>query len=62
MWKDSSKMKLVKTRLRNQLKQTSLENLLFINTEIPRGGFGDTTFEYFVDELKRRNPDMRMDI
>ena len=57
-----SKMKLVKTRLRNQLKQTSLENLLFIVTEIPKNGFGDDVFEHFVDELKRRNRNMRMDL
>ena len=34
-----SKMKLGKTRLRNQLKQTSLENLLYISTENPKEGF-----------------------
>ena len=34
-----SKMKLVKTRLRNQLSQVNLENLLFIATEAPKTGF-----------------------
>ena len=51
-----SKMKLVKTRLRNQLKQTSLESLLFIAMETQKEGFGDDAFEHFVDELKRQNP------
>ena len=34
-----SKMKLVKTHLRNQLSQDNLENLLFIATEAPKTGF-----------------------
>ena len=53
-----SKMKLVKTRLRNQLKQTSFENLLFIATETPKECFGNDAFEHFVDELKRQNHNM----
>ena len=55
-------MKLVKTRLPNQLKQTSLENLLYISTESPKEGFDDLVFEHFVDELKHRNPDMGVDL
>ena len=57
-----SKMKLVKTRLPNQLKQTSLENVLYISTESPKEGFDDIVFEHFVDELKHRNPDMGVEL
>ena len=57
-----SKLKLVKTRLRNHLSQTTLENLLFIATESAKDGFSDKVFEHFVDELKGRNPHMRMDL
>ena len=56
-----SKMKLVKTRLRNQLSQVSLESLLRISTESPTT-FSDETYEFFVDELKRLNPQMKMSI
>lgn len=52
-------MKLLKTRLRNQLKQISL---LFISTESPKEGFDDIVFEDFVDELKHRNPDIGVDL
>ena len=55
-----SKMKLVKTRLRNQLSQVNLENLLFIATEAPKTGFTDSKYDFFVDELKKNN--MRMDV
>ena len=43
-----SKMKLVKTRLWNQLSQVSLENLLFFATEAPNTDY------FFVDELKKK--------
>ena len=56
-----SKMKLVKTRLRNQLSQVNLENLLFIATESPKAGFTDSEYDFFVDELKNNN-NMRMDV
>ena len=55
-----SKMKLVKTRLRNQLSQVNLENLLFIAPEAPKTGFTDREYDFFVDELKKNN--MRMDV
>ena len=49
-----SKMKLVKTRLRNQLSQVNLENLLFIATEAPKTGFTDSEYDFFFfDELKK---------
>ena len=51
-----SEMKLVKTTLRTQLKQTNLENRLHILTENLndglKEGFNDTAFQYSVDELK----------
>ena len=53
-------MKLVKTRLRNQLSQVNLENLLFIAPEAPKTGFTDREYDFFVDELKKNN--MRMDV
>ena len=39
-----------------QLKQTNLENQLFISTDI------DTVLQHFLDELKHCNLDMRMDL
>ena len=42
------KMKLIKTRLRNQLGETTLDNLLRISTESPTG-YDDDEYEYFVD-------------
>ena len=47
-----SKMKLVKTSLRTQLKQTNLENRFHISRESPKEGFNDIVFKHFVDELK----------
>ena len=49
-----SKMKLVKTWLRNQLLQVKLENLFFIATEAPKTGFTDSEYEFFFDELKKK--------
>ena len=54
-----SKMKLIKTRLRNNLSQSTLENLSFIATEAPKN-FHDDHYEHFVNELKRLNPKMRI--
>ena len=48
-------MKLVKTSLGTQLKQTNLENQLHISTESQKEGINDTVFQHFVDELKFRN-------
>ena len=56
MFKDFSKTELVKTMLLAQLKQTNLENQLFISTDI------DTVLQHFLDELKHCNLDMRMDL
>ena len=55
-----SKMKLVESRLRNQLSQVSLENLLLIAAEAPKTGFTDSKYDFFVNELKKNN--MRMDV
>ena len=44
-----SKMKLVKTRLQNQLSQVNLKT-----------GFTDSEHDFFVDELKKNY--MRMDV
>ena len=55
-----SKLKLVKTRLRNQSCQTTLESLSRIATESPKKGSSDSQYEYFVDELKKNNPKMKM--
>lgn len=57
-----SKMKLIKTRLRNKLAQVKLDQLLRIGTESPPDGFDDNVYEYFVDELKKLNPNMRIEI
>ena len=46
-------MKFAKTRLRNQLSQVNLENLLFIATEAPKTGFIDSEYDIFVDERKK---------
>ena len=55
-------MKLIKTWLRNQLKQTSHENLLYITTDSMKEGLDNIVFEHFVDELKHRNLDIRMNL
>jgi len=55
-----SKMKLLKTRLRNQLSQTSLESILRISTEAPIDGFSDSDYEHFVNELKKSNPRIKL--
>ena len=48
-------MKLVKTSLRTQLKQTNLENRLHILTEKLKEGFNETVFPHFMDELTHCN-------
>ena len=47
-----SKMKPIKTRLRNQLGETTLDSQLQISTE-SLTGFDDDEYKYFVDEVKR---------
>ena len=54
-----SKMKLIKTHLRNQLSQTSLDSLLRISTEKPTK-FSENEYKHFVDTLKKLNPKMRL--
>ena len=46
--------------LHTQLKQTNLENQLYISTKSLKEGFNDTVFQHFVDELKHCNADMWM--
>ena len=55
-------MKLVKTLLHTQVKQTNLENQLRISVESPKEGFNDTVFQHLVDELKHCTSDMLMDL
>ena len=55
-----SRMRLVKTRLRNQLKQSTLDSLLCIATKSPLSDFADGDFYHFVNELKQLNPNMRL--
>ena len=57
-----SQMKLVKTRLHNQLNQITLDSLLCIATEWRLNVFADGDFTHFVNELKRLNPNMRVKI
>ena len=49
-----SRMKLIKTRLRNQLSQVRLDQLLRISTESPKDDYNDNVYEYFVDELQKK--------
>ena len=55
-----SQLKMVKMRLHNQLKQTTLYSLLYIVTESPLDGFANGDFTHFADELKQLNPNMRL--
>ena len=55
-----SRMKLVKTRLRNQFTQVSLESILRISTESP-SNISDEVYKFF-DELKRLNPKLKINI
>ena len=57
-----SQIRLVKMRLCNQLKQSTLDSLLHIATESPLNGFADGDFDHFVDKLKPLNPNMRLKI
>ena len=54
-----SKIKLIKTRLRNQLGRLSLDSLLHISAEAPEK-FQDDKYEFFVHERKRLNPNQRI--
>ena len=51
----------IKTRLCNKLSQVSFDSLICISTEAP-DEFSDTEYEFFVGELKRMNPKMRIDL
>ena len=53
-----SKMKLVKTLLHTELKQTNLEIRFHISIETPKEGCDDTVFQNFIDELKLCHSDM----
>jgi len=39
-----------------------IEQLLRIATESPTEDFSDETYNQFIDELKKRTPEMRMDL
>ena len=54
-----SKIKLIKICLRSQLGETTLGSLLQTSTE-SMIGFDDDQYEYFVDELKCLNSQMRV--
>ena len=54
-----SKMKLIKTRLQNQLGRLSLDSLLRISNEGPEK-FQDDEYENFVDELNRLNLNLQI--
>ena len=54
-----SKMKLIKPCLRNNLSQSTLENLLFTATEAQEH-FHSDHYEHFVNELKRLNSNIRI--
>ena len=56
-----SNMKFIKTQLRNNLSQSTLENLLFIVTEAWED-FNDDHYKYFVNELKRLTPNIRIQL
>ena len=51
-----SKMKLIKTRLQNELSQVHSDQLLRIAIESPKKSFSDSTYEEFVNEIKKKNP------
>ena len=53
-----SQLKLVKTLLCTQLKQTNLENQLHILTERSKESFNYTICQHFVNELKHCNPEL----
>ena len=57
-----SKMKLAKSSLRTQLKQTNLENRLRISTESPKKDFNNTVFQHFVYDFNNCKPDVRTDL
>ena len=57
-----SRTRLVKTRICNQLKQSTVDSLLHIATESPLNGFANADFDCFVNELKWLNPNMRLKI
>ena len=57
-----SKMKLVKTLVRTELKRTNLENRLCTSTETPKERFDDTVFQHLLDELNHCNSDVRIDL
>ena len=40
----------------------NLENFLFIVTEATKTGFTDSEYDFFVDELKKKFIDMRIDV
>ena len=50
-----SKLKLVKTRLRNQLSPTTLESLIRILTESPKEGSSDSQFHRQAKEKQSKN-------
>ena len=39
-----------------------LDQLLRIGTDLPKEGFDDRIYEYFIDELKKQNPKIRIEI
>ena len=57
-----SQMKLVKTRLQYQLRQTTLDSLFRVATKSPLDSFTNGDFDHFVNKLQRLNPNMKLKI
>lgn len=55
-------MKVKNLNLQNQLKYAGTGDMLFIAAESPKEGFGETLFEYFVDKLKKQNPNISFNL
>ena len=56
-----SRMKLIKTRLRNRLLDVTLENLIYIALE-SNEVLEDEELESLVNQYERKNPSMRLDV
>ena len=62
VYRHFSKRKLIKIFLESQQSKVRLDKVHRIGTRLSKDGYGDCVYEYFVDELQKRDLNMSIEI